>query len=113
MKISTRKLASAAVAGAAYAALTLLLAPISFGLVQFRVSEALCILPAFASCTAWGLWAGCAIANLAGGYGLPDIVFGSLATLGAALCMARIAKGRRQPLSLGRAMAVCLSLIHI
>lgn len=108
MKISTRKLASAAVAGAAYAALTLLLAPISFGLVQFRVSEALCILPAFASCTAWGLWAGCAIANLAGGYGLPDIVFGSLATLGAALCMARIAKGRRQPLSLGRAMAVCL-----
>ena len=42
MKISTRKLASAAVVGAAYAALTLLLAPISFGLVQLRVSEALC-----------------------------------------------------------------------
>ena len=85
MKISTRKLASAAVVGAAYAALTLLLAPISFGLVQLRVSEALCILPAFLPCTAWGLWAGCAIANLAGGYGLPDIVFGSLATLGASL----------------------------
>lgn len=81
MKISTRKLAAAAVVGAAYAALTLVLAPISFGLVQFRVSEALCILPAFVPCTAWGLWAGCAIANLAGGYGLPDIVFGSLATL--------------------------------
>lgn len=57
MKISTRKLASAAVVGAAYAALTLLLAPISFGLVQFRVSEALCILPAFVPFTAWGLWA--------------------------------------------------------
>ena len=92
MKISTRKLASAAVVGAAYAALTLLLAPISFGLVQFRVSEALCILPAFVPFTAWGLWAGCAIANLAGGYGIPDIVFGSLATLGASLCMAAIAK---------------------
>ena len=107
MKISTRKLASAAVVGAAYAALTLLLAPISFGLVQFRVSEALCILPAFVPFTAWGLWAGCAIANLAGGYALTDIVFGSLATLGASLCMAAIAKGRRQPLSLGRAVAVC------
>ena len=108
MKISTRKLASAAVVGAAYAALTLLLAPISFGLVQLRVSEALCILPAFLPCTAWGLWAGCAIANLAGGYGLPDIVFGSLATLGASLSMAAIAKGRSQPLRLGRALAVCL-----
>lgn len=108
MKISTRKLASAAVVGAAYAALTLLLAPISFGLVQLRVSETLCILPAFLPCTAWGLWAGCAIANLAGGYGLPDIVFGSLATLGASLSMAAIAKGRSQPLRLGRALAVCL-----
>lgn len=108
MKMSTRKLASAAVVGAAYAALTLLLAPISFGLVQLRVSEALCILPAFLPCTAWGLWAGCAIANLAGGYGLPDIVFGSLATLGASLSMAAIAKGRSQPLGLGRALAVCL-----
>lgn len=107
MKISTRKLASAAVVGAAYAAMTLLLAPISFGLVQFRVSEALCILPAFVPFTAWGLWAGCAIANLAGGYGIPDIVFGSLATLGASLCMAAIAKGRKQPLGLGRAIAVC------
>lgn len=107
MKLSAEKLATAAVVGAAYAALTLVLAPISFGLVQFRVSEALCILPAFMPWTAWGLWAGCAIANLAGGYGLPDIVFGSLATLGASLCMARLAKGCVQPLKLGRALAVC------
>ena len=65
-----------AVIAARYAALTLALYPISFGAVQFRVSEALCILPAFVPFTAWGLWAGCAIANLAGGYGIPDIVFG-------------------------------------
>ena len=64
MKISTRKLASAAVVGAAYAALTLLLAPISFGLVQFRVSEALCILPAFVPFTAWGLWAGLSLIHI-------------------------------------------------
>ena len=35
----TRKLAAAAVTGAAYAVLTMALAPISYGAVQFRVSE--------------------------------------------------------------------------
>ena len=56
MHITTKKLAFAAVVGAAYAALTMLLAPISFGLVQFRVAEALCILPAFLPAASWGLW---------------------------------------------------------
>ena len=39
MHITTRKLAAAAVTGAAYAALTMLLAPISYGAIQCRVSE--------------------------------------------------------------------------
>ena len=43
MHITTRKLAAAAVTGAAYAALTMLLAPISYGAIQCRVSEVLCI----------------------------------------------------------------------
>lgn len=54
MHITTRKLAAAAVTGAAYAALTMLLAPISYGAIQCRVSEVLCILPFFIPCTAWG-----------------------------------------------------------
>ncbi|MFR6424395.1 MAG: QueT transporter family protein [Oscillospiraceae bacterium] len=45
MHITTRKLTAAAVTGAAYAALTMLLAPISYGAIQCRVSEVLCILP--------------------------------------------------------------------
>lgn len=53
MHITTRKLAAAAVTGAAYAALTMLLAPISYGAIQCRVSEVLCILPFFIPCTAW------------------------------------------------------------
>ncbi|NCB51298.1 MAG: QueT transporter family protein [Clostridia bacterium] len=106
--MNTRKLTAAAVAGAAYAALTILLAPISYGPIQFRVSEALCILPAFIPCTAWGLAAGCAISNLVSAYGILDIVFGSLATLGAGLCAAWIVKGRNHPLPAGRAAAVCL-----
>lgn len=55
MHITTRKLAAAAVTGAAYAALTMLLAPISYGAIQCRVSEVLCILPFFIPCTAWAV----------------------------------------------------------
>lgn len=107
MKFTVRNLAFAAVVGAAYCALTVLLAPISFPAVQFRVSEALCILPAFIPATAWGLWLGCALANFFGGYGLPDIVFGSLATLGAGLCAAAIARNQSRPLHFGRCILVC------
>ena len=102
MRISVKDLASAAVVGAAYAALTMLLAPISFGLVQFRASEALCILPAFLPAASWGLWVGCALVNFMSGYGIPDIVFGSFATLMASLCIARIARGRSPLLGWGR-----------
>ncbi len=106
MKI--QKLAAAAVTGAAYAALTVLLAPISYGPVQFRISEALCILPAFMPCTAWGLAVGCAIANFLSAYGLPDIVFGSLATLGSGLCAAWLGRSGAHPLPVWRSVAVCL-----
>lgn len=93
MHTSTKKLTAAAVVGAAYAALTMVLAPISYGAIQMRVSEVLCILPFFAPCTAWGLFLGCAIANLISAAGVLDVVFGSLATLGACLCVAALGKG--------------------
>ena len=83
-RFSTRQLALAAIVGAAYAALTIGLAPISYGPAQFRISEVLCILPYFLPCTAWGLFVGCAVSNLIGA-GVWDIVFGSLTTLAAAL----------------------------
>ncbi len=109
MKLTTRKLAAAAMTAAAYAALTMLLAPISYGPVQCRVSEALCVLPALMPCTAWGLFIGCAAANLISSAGLLDVVFGSLATLGAGLCAAVIGKrGTLRPLPWGRCALVCL-----
>ena len=92
MKNKTRVLCAAAVIGAAYAVMTIALAPISYGAVQFRVSEALCIMPLFIPGTAWGLAAGCVLANLLTG-NIFDIIFGSLATLAAAFCTAAI--GRR------------------
>ena len=107
MHITTRKLAAAAVTGAAYAALTMLLAPISYGAIQCRVSEVLCILPFFIPCTAWGLFAGCAIANLLSAAGIFDVVFGSLATLLAALCTAWLGRGRGCGASLRRSCRSC------
>lgn len=99
MNKTTHKLVSAAVVGALYAVLTLVLAPISYGLVQCRISEALCILPFFMPHTAWGLFFGCAIANIASAAGLPDIIFGSLATLISCLCIAWCGKKNKKVLA--------------
>lgn len=93
-RINTYKLSSAAVLAALYAVLTIALAPISYGAVQFRVSELLCIMPFFVPFSAWGLFAGCIVANLITG-NVFDIVFGSLATLAAALITAYIGKRSR------------------
>ncbi len=83
--LNTRSLCISAVIAALYAALTLLLAPISYGNVQCRVSEALTILPVLLPEAIPGLTVGCLIANLIGS-GTPwDIVFGTLATLLAAV----------------------------
>lgn len=91
----TRSMAVAAVVGAAYAALTMALAPISYGPVQMRVSEALCILPFFLPCTTWGLFFGCMISNLISAAGIWDVVFGSLATLCSCLCIQRLGQSGR------------------
>lgn len=74
----------AAVIAALYAALTLALYPISFGAVQFRVSEALTLLPVLMPEAIPGLFVGCLLANLIGSATVWDVVFGSLATLIAA-----------------------------
>ncbi len=79
-------LTQAAMIAAIYVVLTYLFAPFSFGEIQVRISEALTILPLFTPAAVPGLFIGCLIGNILGGAILPDIVFGSTATLiGAAL----------------------------
>lgn len=81
---------------AAYAACTLItmmfLGSLAWGPVQFRVSEALCVLALFTPAAVPGLTLGCIIANVAnialsgtGMLGMLDVVFGSLATFAGAL----------------------------
>ena len=83
-KPDLRFMLRAAVIAALYAALTLLLAPISYGALQFRVSEALTLLPILTPAGVLGLTIGCLIANLLGSATILDIVFGTAATLLAA-----------------------------
>ena len=71
----------AALIAAMYAAVSLAFAPTSFGPVQLRVSEALCVLPYFTPAAIPGLAIGCLIANLLGNAVILDIVFGPIATL--------------------------------
>ena len=88
--MKTRQIAIAAVTGAAYTALTVALAPISYGpMLQFRISEALCVLPFLCPTSMWGLFVGCLLANLYSPVGLLDIIIGPLATLLAAFLTSR------------------------
>ncbi len=91
MKIDLRFILRAAVVAALYAAVTLLLAPISYGPLQFRVAEALTLLPMLTPAAVPGLFVGCVVANLMSpAVTLLDVVFGSLATLGAATLTRRL-----------------------
>ncbi|MBQ9063677.1 MAG: QueT transporter family protein [Eubacterium sp.] len=71
----------AAMIAAIYVVLTYIFAPFSFGEIQVRISEALTILPVFTPAAIPGLFVGCLLGNMLGGALLPDIIFGSLATL--------------------------------
>ena len=80
-------LAQAAVIAALYAGLTLATPLLSYGNIQFRFAEAFTLLPVLTPAAIPGLTIGCAIANIASpDLGVFDVVFGSLATLLAALC---------------------------
>ncbi|AEF17971.1 MULTISPECIES: QueT transporter family protein [Thermoanaerobacterium] len=81
MNSKTKKIVYGALIAAVYAVVTVALAPISYGQVQVRVAEALTIMPFFSSYSIFGLFVGCIIANMIGGNGIFDVVFGSLATL--------------------------------
>ncbi|MDR1569368.1 MAG: QueT transporter family protein [Oscillospiraceae bacterium] len=87
-----KRLTIAALIAAVYAAVTMLLQAISYGPIQMRVSEALTLLPILFPEAVPGLFVGCLIANLISAYGLPDIIFGSLATLAAAMLTRRLRK---------------------
>lgn len=85
-----RRMVVAAMIAAAYCAISICLLPLSFGVVQVRVSEALTLLPVLSPAAIWGVSLGCALTNAIGFatganiIGMLDIFFGTAATLTAA-----------------------------
>lgn len=97
MKITVKQLVRGALIAAVYTVLTVCLAPISFGSLQFRVSEVLTVLPFVMPEAVLGLTVGCLISNMLMS-NIFDIIFGTLATFLAALVTSKIKKMWLAPL---------------
>ena len=102
---SARRLVFSAALAAVYAVLTAATGFMSYGNIQLRIAEALCVLPAIFPFTTWGLFVGCILANLMSPSGMLDVIFGSLATLVSCCCAAILGRGGH---GFGRSVAVCL-----
>ena len=80
--MKNKKLFNISIISAIYVVLCMVLEPFSFGVIQFRISELLCLLSIELPYTIIANTLGCLIANmLLGGLGIIDTIIGSLATL--------------------------------
>lgn len=90
--MKTKRFADIAMIAAVYTVLTLALAPISYGNLQIRISEALTMMPLVYAPSIWGVTLGCFLSNLIGAMtgmnptGYIDALVGTIATFGAAYC---------------------------
>ncbi|KRM36764.1 hypothetical protein FC83_GL002641 [Agrilactobacillus composti DSM 18527 = JCM 14202] len=78
---NTLELTKIAVVAALYVAVTLLIAPLSYGAIQLRLAEGFNHLAVFNKRYIIALTIGCALANIVSPLGIIDIIFGSLGTL--------------------------------
>lgn len=81
---TTKNLAKTAIIAGLYFVLTYCLQPISYGAIQFRVAEAMTLLPLICPQAVVGLTLGCLLSNVFSTFGWADMVFGTLATFIAA-----------------------------
>lgn len=98
--IKTRRIVLAAVVAAMYTVLSYFgnIFGITYGGFQCRFSEALTVLPFFFPETTSGLFIGCILTNILSPMGIPDLIFGSLATLLAGVCTSRMCSRWLAPL---------------
>ena len=76
----TRRIAVSAITAALYIVLTLGLSFMSYGSIQFRVSEILNLMAYIDPIYGFGVIIGCFISNIFSPLGLPDMIFGTMAT---------------------------------
>lgn len=106
-KITIRQIAFCGIVAAMYAVLTICTSAFAYGPIQFRIAEALCILPAINPVATIGLTLGCLIANLFSTVSALDIVVGTAATLLACLLVQQIKKAWLVPVP----VIVCNAII--
>ncbi len=97
-KLSVHRLTVCGIVACLYAVLTISTAALSYGPVQFRLAEALCVLPFFAPWLVWGVTLGCLLANLFSTVSALDVIVGTLATLIAGILTSRCKKSFLAPL---------------
>ena len=96
MSKKTAYITQAALIAALYTVLTMIAAgfDLASGAIQVRFSEALTIMPFFTPAAIPGLTLGCLLSNILTGCALPDVIFGTLATLLGALGTYALRKNR-------------------
>lgn len=109
MRTKIRSLTLAAIVAALYTALSMTLPMFAAGPVQFRAAEALTLLPICFAPAIPGLAVGCLLTNLLFGYGVWDVVFGTLATLLAAI----LTRKTRRHIALAAAWPVLINALVI
>lgn len=92
IELSTKNIVTIGLVAAIYAVLTVVLAPLSYGPIQFRISEVLNLLAFVNPVFAPGIVLGCFIANLFSPLGMIDVVFGTTATLISVIMIVRSKK---------------------
>lgn len=102
----SKKIAKTAIIAGIYFVLTIAIAPLSYGVVQFRFSECLTVLAIFYPEAVVGLTIGCFFSNLFGN-GILDIIFGTLATFLSSFATFLIGKKLK---SIGVKTLICIVL---
>ena len=86
MSKTTKKIVRAGLIAGIYIVLSLITFPVASGAIQFRVAEALTILPLIFPESIPALFVGCMLSNLITGCMILDVFLGSAITLVASLC---------------------------
>lgn len=97
--IRLRKIVRAALIAAVYVVLCLVLAPLSYGTIQIRVSEALTLLPVLCPEAIVGVTIGCFLSNMIASAPV-DMIVGTLVTLLAALATYKLRRVRWKGLAI-------------
>lgn len=116
MPKSTKILVRAGLISALYVVLSLITFPIASGAIQFRISEALTILPLFFIEAVPALFVGCLLSNFITGCMVFDVLFGSLITLVASLLTyltGRLIKNIKLSLVIGGIFPVILNALFL